>query len=368
VLTSVHAFATDPTRGVFILAILTLFIGGSLALFAFRASFLTPGGIFHPISREAALVLNNLFLTTAAATVFIGTLYPLVVEAIAGDKISVGAPFFNLTFGLLMIPLVLAVPFSPMLAWKRGDLFAAAQRLTAAFGGALLSVLVVLLFVDGASVFAALGSGMAFWLILGALTDIVLKSGVLNGGPTIALRRLAGLPRSAFGTALAHFGLGLTVLGIVGVVSFQTEKIVTMRPGETLRISGYTLRFDGILPFKGPNYTEDRGRFVLSSDKGQVLGEIMSGKRFYPVRQMPTTEAGIRTLGLSQLYVSLGDRTQDGGVVVRVWWKPLVTLIWIGGLTMMAAGAISLMDRRLRVGAPARRVQAAAAEANPSVP
>jgi cytochrome c-type biogenesis protein CcmF len=368
VLTSVHAFATDPTRGVFILAILTLFIGGALALFAFRASSLTAGGIFHPVSREGALVLNNLFLTTAAATVFIGTLYPLLVEAVGGDKISVGAPFFNLTFGLLMVPLLLIVPFGPMLAWKRGDLFGAAQRLVAAFGGALLAVLVVLLFVDGASAFAAAGSGLAFWLILGAVTDIALKSGAPNVKLNVALRRLAGLPRSALGTALAHFGLGLTVLGIVGVGSLQTEAIVTMRPGETLEISGYMLRFEGMQPFKGANYTEDRGRFILSTNTGQPLGEIVSAKRFYPVREMPTTEAGIRTLGLSQLYVSLGDPTQDGGIVVRVWWKPLVTLIWIGALSMMAAGAISLMDRRLRVGAPARRRLSDAGKPKPDMP
>ena len=273
VLTSVHAFATDPTRGVFILAILTVFIGGSLALFAFRAPTLTAGGVFHPVSREGALVLNNLFLTTAAATVLVGTLYPLLVEAVAGDKISVGAPFFNLTFGLLMVPLLLIVPFGPMLAWKRGDLFGAAQRLAAAFGGALLAVLVVLLFVDGASVFAALGSGVAFWLILGALTDIVLKSGAPKVKLAVALRRLAGLPRSAFGTALAHLGLGLTVLGIVGVVSLQTEKIVTMRPGETLEISGYTLRFDGIHPYKGPNYTEDRATLCPFDGQGAGLAE-----------------------------------------------------------------------------------------------
>ena len=357
VLTSVHAFATDPSRGVFILAILTVFIGGSLALFAFRASSLSAGGIFQPISREGALVLNNLFLTTAAATVLIGTLYPLFVEAVSGDKISVGAPFFNLTFGLLMIPLLAVVPFGPMLAWKRGDLLGAAQRLMFAFGGALLAVLVVLLLVDGATVFAALGAGLAFWLILGALTDIVLKAGIASVKPAVALRRLTGLPRSVFGTALAHLGLGLTVLGIVGVVSLETENIITMRPGETLQVSGYTLRFEGIQPFKGPNYTEDQGRFVLSKSDGRSLGEIVSAKRFYPVRQMPTTEAGIKTLGLSQLYIALGDATADGGVVVRVWWKPMVTLIWLGGLVMMIAGVTSLMDRRLRVGAPAKRAR-----------
>ncbi|WP_394890911.1 heme lyase CcmF/NrfE family subunit [Mesorhizobium sp. AaZ16] len=368
VLTSVHAFATDPSRGVFILCILTLFIGGSLALFALRAGSLTAGGVFHPVSREGALVLNNLFLTTATATVLVGTLYPLVVEAVTGDKISVGAPFFNLTFGPLMVPLLAIVPFGPVLAWKRGDLYGAAQRLMAAFAGALLAVLAVMMFVDGASVFAALGTGLAVWLILGALTDIALKSGFGSVSGGIMLRRFAGLPRSVFGTALAHLGVGLTTLGLVGVLSFEQEKILTMRPGETMEIAGYTLRFDGLTPARGPNYTEDRGRFELIGADGAAQRELVSSKRFYTARGMPTTEAGIRTMGFSQLYVSLGDETADGGVVVRVWWKPLVTLIWIGGLVMMAAGAVSLMDRRLRVGAPSRRARAASQNPAPDMP
>ncbi|MCX8569605.1 MULTISPECIES: heme lyase CcmF/NrfE family subunit [Hyphomicrobiales] len=355
VLTSVHAFASDPSRGVFILCILMLFIGGSLALFALRASSLTAGGLFHPISREGALVLNNLFLTTATATVLIGTLYPLLVEALFGDKISVGEPFFNLTFGPLMLPLLLLVPFGPLLAWKRGDIAAASQRLMFAFGAALLAVLVTFLFVDGASVFAALGAGLSAWLVLGSLTDLVLKSGLGNVTPRIALRRFLGLPRSVFGTALAHLGLGLTLLGIVSVLSFQKEAILVMKPAQVLEIGGHHLRFDGLHPVRGPNFTEDQGRFSLLDDNGKPTAEIMSAKRFYPVRQMPTTEAGIRTMWLSQLYVALGDETADGSVVVRVWWKPLVTLIWGGALVMMVGGFVSLMDRRLRVGAPARR-------------
>lgn len=361
VLTSVHAFATDPSRGVFILAILTFFIGGSLALFALRASSLTTGGVFHPISREGALVLNNLFLTTATATVLIGTLYPLFIEAFSGDKISVGEPFFNLTFGPLMVPLLLMVPFGPLLAWKRGDLLAAGQRLMAAFGCALAVVLVVLLFIDGSSVLAALGAGLATWLVLGALTDLALRAGLGTVSFSVAYRRFVGLPRSVFGTALAHLGLGLTVLGIVGVMAFQGERIVAMRPGDTVEIAGYTLRFEGLSNVKGPNYTEDQGRFPLMDSTGRALGEIISSKRLYPVRQMPTTEAGIRTLGLSQLYVSLGDSTSTGATVVRIWWKPLVTLIWGGCLVMMAGGFMSLADRRLRVGAPSRKKQRAAA-------
>ncbi len=363
VLTSVHAFATDPTRGVFILCILMLFIGGSLALFAFRASSLTAGGLFQPISREGALVLNNLFLTTATATVLIGTLYPLALEALTGDKISVGAPFFDLTFAPLMVPLLVLVPFGPLLAWKRGDVFAAAQRLMAAFAAALLAALVTGFLIDGGSALAALGAGLAFWLICGALTDLAVKSGIGSVAPSVMLRRFLGLPRSIFGTALAHLGLGLTILGMVGALGFGSERILTMHAGETVEISGHTLRFAGLYPVQGPNYTEDRGRFELIGAAGNVVGEVSSSKRFFPARQTATTEAGIKTIRLSQLYVSLGDEGSDGSVVVRIWWKPLVTLIWLGGLVMMAGGAMSLMDRRLRVGVPARRKQGGVAPA-----
>ena len=285
VLTSVHAFATDPSRGIFILCILTVFIGGSLALFALRAPALTGGGVFHPISREGALVLNNLFLTTAAATVLVGTLYPLIVEALSGDKISVGAPFFNLTFGPLMLPLLAVVPFGPLLAWKRGDVFAVAQRLMLAFAGALLAVLVTALFVDGASVFAAVGIGLAVWLILGALTDLAFKAGFGSVSAGAMLRRLAGLPRSMFGTTMAHLGLGLTTLGMVGVVSFETENILAMKPGQTAEISGYVLRFDEIRPVQGPNFTEDRESFHCSTARENLTARscrpsasILSGR------------------------------------------------------------------------------------------
>jgi cytochrome c-type biogenesis protein CcmF len=355
VLTSVHAFATDPTRGVFILALLAFFVGGSLSLFAFRAQSLQPGGLFQPISREGALVLNNLFLTTATATVFVGTLYPLALEAVTGEKISVGAPFFNLTFGALMVPLMIAMPFGPLLAWKRGDLAAAGQRLFAAAGAALLAGLVAIFFVDGVTAFAALGFGLAVWLLIGALTDLALRAGIGSVAPSVALRRFAGLPRSVFGTALAHFGLGLTALGIVSVTALQAERIVAMKPGDTVEISGYVLRYDRMEPVRGPNYTEDRAHFGLATEGGRDLGEVISSKRLYTARQMPTTEAGIVTRGFSQVYVSLGDPAANGGTVVRVWHKPLVTLIWIGSLVMMAGGTMSLADRRLRVGAPARR-------------
>ena len=367
VLTSVHTFATDPGRGIFILCILVFFIGGSFALFAMRASALTAGGLFHPISREGALVLNNLFLTTATATVLIGTLYPLVLEAVTGEKISVGAPFFNMTFGPLLLPLLAAVPFGPMLAWKRGDLLGAAQRLLFAFAGALLAVAVTGLFIDGASVFAALGAGLAFWLMLGALTDLGLKAGLGSVPLSTAIRRLSGLPRSIYGTALAHLGLGLTLLGIVFTVALQSEKIVAAHPGDMIEIPGYSLRFEGMRPAVGPNYSEEQGIFTLFGRNGDRIGEIVSSKRFFSARQMPTTEAGIKTLGLSQIYISLGDATADGGMVVRVWLKPLVTLIWLGAVAMMLGGVVSLTDRRLRIGAPQRRLGSAKAPAEAAV-
>ncbi len=355
VLTSVHAFASDPTRGVFILAILAVFIGGSLALFAFRAQTLEPGGLFQPVSREGTLVLNNLFLTTATATVLVGTLYPLALEALTGSRISVGAPFFNLTFGPLMVPLLAAVPFGPLLAWKRGDLYAVASRLLAAFAISILAAATVLLLIDPRAVFAALGIGLAVWVIAGAATDLALKAGAPGTNFVQAWSRLKGLPRSVFGTTIAHAGLGVTAFGIVMVSAFSGEHILNMKPGQTTGIAHYSLRFDGMAPSTGPNYTEEMGRFALLDSGANQLAEIVSTKRLYTARQMPTTEAGIETRGLSQVYVSLGDVNADGSIVVRIWWKPYVTLIWLGAVVMMAGAGVSLSDRRLRIGAPAAR-------------
>jgi cytochrome c-type biogenesis protein CcmF len=353
VLTSVHAFATDPTRGVFILMILILFIGGALSLFAFRAAHLKAGGLFAPISREGALVLNNLILTTAAATVLIGTLYPLALEAVTGAKISVGPPFFNMTFGLLMLPLMLAVPFGPLLAWKRGDLLGAGQRLFAAVAFGLVAGSVIYYAQNGGPVMALFGIALGAYMIAGSLTELFLRSGLGKVTAAVAWRRVSGLPRSVFGTALAHAGLGVTLIGIVAVTAFETEHIVEMKPGMTTEAGGYTLRFDGLRNGNGPNYSEESGHFTISQG-GVEIADVWSSKRFYTARQMPTTEAGIRTFGLSQLYVSLGDDIKDGGIVIRVWWKPMILCIWLGTVFMMAGGAVSLSDRRLRVGAPSR--------------
>ena len=353
VLTSVHAFATDPARGVFILAILVVFIGGALALYGLRAGTLKQGGMFQPVSREGALVLNNLFLTTATATVLIGTLYPLLLEAVTGEKISVGPPFFNLTFGPLMIPLLMAVPFGPLLAWKRADLAGAAQRLYAAAGLSLLAALAVLWFTTGAPVLAALGLALGAFVIIGSLTDLAQRAGIGRVSPSVAWSRLVGLPRSAFGTALGHFGLGITVIGVVAASVFSTETVTGMKPGDTVSAGGYEIRFEGIRDYNGPNYTSQSGEFTVFRD-GEQVATTASAKRFYPARRMPTTEAGILTFGASQLYVALGDPEANGGLVVRVWWKSWVTFIWYGPVIMMIGGFLSLSDRRLRIGAPAR--------------
>lgn len=351
VLTSVHAFATDPARGVFILGLLCFFIGGSLALFAWRASMLKQGGLFAPISREGGLVLNNLFLTAATTAVLVGTLYPLVLDAITGEMISVGAPFFNLTFGPLMVPLLLAVPFGPILSWKRGDLLAAAQRLYAAMGLAIVLTLFTFWLWGMEKVLAPLGVGLAVWVMAGAVSEIVTRVKLFEIGPKRGFQRMIGLPGSAWGTTVAHFGIGVTVLGIVTATAFQDEQIATMRPGDTVTASGYEMTFNGVVPRQGPNFVEDVGHFTVRRD-GRVVTEMAPSKRFYPARQMPTTEAGIFTVGLSQLYLSMGESRGDGAIDVRAYYKPLVTLIWIGCVIMAIGAVFSMADRRLRVGAP----------------
>jgi cytochrome c-type biogenesis protein CcmF len=350
VLTSVHAFASDPMRGVFILAILVLFIGGALALFAWRAPLLKAGGLFAPISREGALVLNNLLITTACATVFVGTLYPLVLEALSGDKISVGAPFFNLTFAPLFIPLLIAVPFGPLLAWKRADLPGVAQRLVGAFVVALLGVGATFA-IEGRPVLPALGVGLALFVMGGALTDIAERTGVLRAPLATAVARARGLPRSNWGTAFAHFGLGVLLLGIVGETQWGAERIVAMKPADKVTLRHYDFTFDGMRPRSGSNYRELVARFTVRRN-GEVLGSMEPARRTFSSRNSSTTEAALMARGLSQLYVSLGDVNPDGSVVVRIYHKPMVLMIWLGALVMFAGGALSLSDRRLRVGAP----------------
>jgi len=351
VLTSVHTFASDPARGVFILAILVIFIGGGLSLFAWRAPLLKQGGLFAPISREGALVLNNLFLTTACLTVFVGTLYPLALEAIAGTKISVGPPFFNLTFGPLFVPLLFAMPFGPLLAWKRGDVLGVAQRLMAAFAVGLATIAIVAAAENEVSVMAPFGIGLALFVMTGAVTDVVERVGLFRVPLSVVRQRAVGLPRSAWGSAFAHFGIAVTLLGVVSAGTWASERIVGLKPSHTVSLSGFDLTFDGLVQRSGPNYRELVGKFTVR--RGSVpIATMEPAKRSFESRGTTTTEAALLTRGFSQLYLSLGDVNDDGSVAIRLYYKPLVLLIWIGAIVMMLGGALSLSDRRLRIGAP----------------
>jgi cytochrome c-type biogenesis protein CcmF len=296
-------------------------------------------------------VLNNLFLTTACATVFVGTLYPLALEVLTGDKISVGPPFFNLTFAPLFVPLMIAVPFGPLLAWKRGDLLGAAQRLTAAGMAALIAIAVLWAWTRGGSAFAPLAIGLAIFVIAGALTDLAERTGLFRVPIGIAMRRARGLPRSTWGTVFAHAGVGVALIGIVCETTWNSEYIGSMKPDDVARIAGYELKLDGVTQRQGPNFREMVGQFTVSLD-GQRLSTMTPSKRNFTTRGSSTTEAALLTRGVSQLYISLGDTTADGAIAVRIYHKPLVLLIWFGPVLMAFGGMLSLSDRRLRVGAP----------------
>ena len=354
VLTSVHSFATDPTRGLVILALLAVFIGGAFALFAFRASSLRAGGLFAPISREGALILNNLFLASATAAVLVGTLYPLVLEALTGKTISVGAPFFSLTFGAVMAPLLIVLPFGPFMAWKRGDLVAVTQRLAGAAGAAIF-VAILIFALTGASIsLAPLGLLLGFWVTFGAIAELIDRAGFGRMGIGQSVRRLIGLPRAAFSTALAHFGLGMSVIGIVTASAWQLELITTMQPGTTQTIGDYAIRLDGVDNVHVENYDAEIGKFTVTAAGGGGARQLTPERRVYPASGTPTTEAAIETYGFSQLYLQLGEQGTDGARVVRAWFKPYVTLIWLGAIVMALAGFLSLTDRRLRLGVARR--------------
>ena len=357
VLTSVHAFATDPERGVFILALMVAVAGGGFVLYALRAPALKPGGLFAPISREGALVFNNLLLATACAVVLIGTLYPLLLDAVGGGRVSVGAPFFNATFVPLMIPLLIACPAGAAMAWKRGDLSGVLGRLKAAAGLAVGVAVATAGFDSRSDLLAALALGIATWLAAGAGVDLLERTGTFSLPLSAALRRAAKLPRSAWGTAIAHAALGIVVAGIAASSAWQTERILVMRPGETVELAGYAVRFRGADAVDGPNYTATRGVYELLRN-GRIVTVLRPEKRSYPAERSATTEAAIYTTLMADVYAVLGEPDADGGWTTRLYHNPLVPWIWAGAIMMAVGGCVSLSDRRLRVGAPRRRTAA----------
>jgi cytochrome c-type biogenesis protein CcmF len=366
VLTSVHAFATDPTRGMFILGLLVIIVGGALTLYMIRAPELKGGGLFAPISREGALVLNNLLLATGAGVVLLGTLYPLALDAVGGGKVSVGAPFFTATFVPIMTPILVACAIGPVLGWKRGDLGAALKRLRLALLVAVAVVLVSWYMAAGNQVFAALGIGAAAWLIVGAVSELVGRLGLFKVSFAAVLRRAANLPRGAWGTAIAHAGLGVFVAGVTASSSWQTEKIQLMRIGDSVPLAEYTITFEGTKDLKGPNYEVVRGDFtVRRGDK--IIARLSPEKRYYPAERSRTTEAAIHTTWLSDIYTVLGNQDPSGAWSTRFYLNPLVPWIWFGTLMMTLGGLTSLTDRRLRIGAPRRARKPSAPAAPPIV-
>ena len=356
VLTSVHAFAVDPQRGKFILAILTFFIGGGLALFAWRAPTLKSGGFFAPISREGGLVLNNLFLCAACAAVLIGTLYPLALETVTGDKISVGPPYFNLTFGPIMLPLLLLVPVGALLSWKRADRVAALQRVWVAAAMVLGIGLLVFIFNQRGPWLAPLGIMLGAWLVLGSIVDLAKRISLFRSPLATSFSRLRGLPRSMLGMTLAHAGVGITIMGIVCISLWKVEHILAMKPGEKAEVGQYTVEFLSETPVTQSNYTGTGGHFRITSGSVEVATVISEKRNFKPTGN--TTEVGLLQTLFGDVYVVMGDKTATGARVVRMYYNPFVTLIWLGALVMFLGGALSLTDRRYRVGAPQRNTAA----------
>ena len=348
VLNSVHAFASDPTRGVFILALLMLYVGGGFALFAWRAAAMTPTGVFAPLSREGALVLNNLLLCSIAAVVLAGTLWPMFADLLLGQKISVGPPFFNTAILPLVVPLVGAMAVGPVLPWKRARLFPALQRLWwAALGG--FAALLLCLALAGARIGPALGFAAGAWLLLGALADIADRLALFSR-PRAAMARALALPRSAWGGAVAHAGVGVLILGLAGM-GLATDRLALLKPGESAELAGYTWRLDGLESAQGPNFSARRAH-VAVLDGDRLAAALAPERRSFPVGRTTTTEAAIHTTWLSDLYAVLGDE-RDGAAVLRLHHNPLAPWIWIGAAIMALGGALSLSDRRVRVSAPA---------------
>jgi cytochrome c-type biogenesis protein CcmF len=344
VLNSVHAFANDPRRGAFILIILVIAIGAPLTLFSWRAPKLAPGAAFDLASRETGILVNNLLLTIAAVTILTGTLYPLALDALEGIKISVGPPYFTATVVPMLAGLAIAMPFGPMLMWRRANLRASLYALRYAAAAAIVALVAIAAFVRPASALGFIALALGVWLIAGSISDLARRAGSWRG--------ISRLSAPAWSVALAHAGLGVVALGVASTAIWKTEMIEILAPGQSMTISGYTLRLDKTERVQGPNYFADRADITLMAG-GKVLSVIHPEKRSYPVEQTGTTESSIRTTGFSDLYVVLGDSRDGGGWVVRAFFNPLAPFIWLGAVIMALGGMIAIGARvtaRIRAG------------------
>jgi cytochrome c-type biogenesis protein CcmF len=359
VLTSVHAFATDPKRGIFILGFLTIVIGGSLLLFAWRAPRVGIGGAFAPVSREGSLLLNNVLLVVAAGSVLLGTLYPLALDAFGLGKISVGPPYFEAVFVPLMAPVIFLMGVGPVMRWKSMPIPELAKLLRWAFGVSLVSGAVLPVVFGHWSFLLALGFLLAVWVVASCAVSLWRR---LRGERSAAglWTRLRGSSRSYYGMLLAHFGIAIFVFGVTLVKGYETKTDVRMAPGDTATLGAYTFRFDGTREVRGPNYVSARGTLHVARD-GRAVTVLHPEKRLYTVQQQQMTEAAIHTRPARDLYVSLGDPlpgTADTWLV-HIQYKPFIVWLWIGCVVMALGGALAASDRRYRVGARAPDVSPA---------
>jgi cytochrome c-type biogenesis protein CcmF len=353
ILNSVHAFANDPARGIFILALLGLVIGGSLLLFALRAPLLKSGGLFAPVSREGALVLNNILLCSICAVVVAGTMTPPFADLLLGQKISVGAPFFNMTVLPLAIPVFMAMAVGPLLPWKRGRLW---PLVVHAWWAALAASVVAGVCAYGMKVLPALAFGAATWLILGSFTEVFERTLLFRAPVANSVRRARGLPVAVLGAAIAHAGMGVTIAGIAGM-SLASNKIVEAKVGDQFALGNYSFILLKLDTVPGPNYTS-RVATIEVLHNGAPLTIMTPSRRSFPLQQQTTSDVAIQTNLLRDVYTVLGDE-RDGSAVLRLHVNPLAPWIWLGALVMAAGGALSLADRRLRVGAPSKAVRGA---------
>ena len=347
-LTSVHAFANDPERGVFILMIMAFFTGGALILFAMRAQQMEAKGVFSMVSRESALVANNVLLAVACFVVFVGTMWPVVAEMFFDRKLSVGPPFFDMAFTPFMVLLGLILPLGSSLPWKRGRLARAARPMWPWAALALAVAALVWAMQTGRSAIGPLGVFMGVWIVAGAVEDLRSRTGRSGAG------RLLRLPRADWGKAVAHAGMGITFFAICGLVAWKTDDIRVAQIGEPFDVGAFTLTLDDVRRVEGPNYLSTMAFVTLARD-GREIAQLTPEKRMYPVAQMPTTEAGIDYRFLRDVYVVIGDQQNAGGWAIRTYVKPFANWMWAGCLLMALGGALSLSDRRFRVAAGAAR-------------
>ena len=360
VLTSVHAFANDPERGVYILGILVFFTGGALLLFAIRGGAMEAKGVFSTVSRESALVFNNVLLAVSCFVVFIGTMWPLIAEMAFDRKLSVGPPFFNAAFTPFVIGLAALLPLGAVLPWKRADAVRAMKPLWYALALAVFVGALVWAMQTGRSAGAPLGAGLGVWLVVGAGVDLYLRTGQ-KGSLSQRFGRVVRLPRADWGKAVAHAGFGITIFGVAGLMAWEQEDIRVLQVGESLTVGKYEVVLEDVSRVEGPNYLSTMARMHVY-EEGRDIGVLFPEKRIYPVAAMPTTEAGIDNGFWRDVYAVIGDPQQGGGWAVRVYIKPFANWIWGGAIIMSLGGLLSLSDRRYRVAAGARRRREAAAQ------